>query len=195
MKSLRECLLPTSAQLIDNDPSHIYYLELLDENADSVETMSVVAEMIIEKMKTSTQESVVLVGDGKTFVHLQKARRMYYHEFRNIHIYPGDWHVLKNYQEVLMKCYYHTGLKEIAMGSGYKAETLNSLERCSNFKRTHSFLIQAWEALYLEMIKAFTLIYSDVPEELYSTLETSSSPQDLLLRVQEILEEAAINQD
>jgi hypothetical protein len=69
MKSLRECLLPTSAQLIDNDPSHIYYLELLDENADSVETMSVVAEMIIEKMKTSTQESVVLVGDGKTFVH------------------------------------------------------------------------------------------------------------------------------
>ena len=39
--------------------------------------------------------------------------------------------------------------------SGFRAETLSSLERCSNFKRTNQFILQAWEALYRHTIKVF----------------------------------------
>ena len=27
-------------------------------------------------------------------------------------IFPGDWHILKNYQEVLLKVYFDAGLKD-----------------------------------------------------------------------------------
>ena len=41
----------------------------------------------------------------------------------------GDWHLLSNYQSVLMNLYYDATLKEL--------------------KRTHHFLVQAWEAVLL----------------------------------------------
>ena len=34
----------------DSDPSLIYYLQLLDENADSLETMAQVSELVLEKL-------------------------------------------------------------------------------------------------------------------------------------------------
>lgn len=133
LKSLREYILPTVAQLSDHDPSLIYYMEVLDENADSQETMAEVSELVIEKMLSNSQKWVVLVGDGKTHEHLQKVKRLYGSAFSK---------------------YYHAGLKEIA---GYKAETLKSLENCSHFKRTHSFLLQVWEAMFTEMISSFVI--------------------------------------
>ena len=54
---------------------------------------------------------------------------------------------LANIQPVLMKIYYHAGLKELAQISGFKR---TSLEKCSNFKRMH-----VWKALFRAMIKAF----------------------------------------
>ena len=41
-----------------------------------------------------------------------------------------------------MKIYWDAGLKQIAEASGFRGETLASLERCSNF----FFLV--WEALF-----------------------------------------------
>lgn len=62
--------------------------------------------------------------------------------------FVGDWDVLYNYQKALMKAYYEGGLKVLAMVSGYRAETLKSLANASNFKRTHAFLMQVWEATF-----------------------------------------------
>ena len=152
---MRQFILPSEAQLKYSDTSTIYYMELLDENADSVETMSHVAELVVEKLDLSSQNWFILVGDGKTYEHLQQTKRLYGDALKKLLIFPGDWHILKNFQQVLMKAYYLAGLKEIASQSGYRAETLASLEKCSNFKRTHTFFMQVWEALFLEMIETF----------------------------------------
>ena len=58
------------------------------------------------------------------------------------------------YQRVLIKVYYHAGLMELAKACGHRGETLTALQKCSNFKRTHQFLLQVWQAIYWSMIKA-----------------------------------------
>ena len=65
LKPLREFLLPSPAQLKDCDPSLIYYMKPLDDNADSKETMAEVSELLLEKLLSETQKWVILVGDGK----------------------------------------------------------------------------------------------------------------------------------
>ena len=40
---------------------------------------------------------------------------------------PGDWHILKNYQEILMNVYFDTGLRDSARTIGYTQGMLNSI--------------------------------------------------------------------
>ena len=47
-----------------------------------------------------------------------------------------------------MKAYADAGLVQLASASGHRAETLTSLIQCSNFRRTHNFLLSNFEALY-----------------------------------------------
>ena len=110
-------------------------MDLLDENADSEETMAHVTELLLDKVRSVPQKWMVVVGDGKTYQHLQRTKRLYGSAFEKVLLFPGDWHILKNFQSVLMKAYYHAGLKDIAQNSGYKTETLKSWEKCSHFKK------------------------------------------------------------
>ena len=172
-------------------------MEMLDEIADSQQTMCHVAEMLLERLKKHPQQRIVLVGDGKTYEHLLSMKRMYGSDFDKVLIFPGGWHILKNFQPVLMKVYYHAGLKDIASCSGYKAETLNSLEKCSNFKLTHSFLMQVWEAMYTEIVISFTTanphlskLQQEIQFQISSALKnTEVTSVNLLLSVQQLVKD------
>jgi hypothetical protein len=168
-------------------------MDLLDENADSVETMSSVAELVAETLQCASQQWYILVGDGKQYEHLQQTKRLYGDTLKKLLIFPGDWHILKNFQQVIMKAYYHTGLQEIASHSTYKSETLASLHKCSNFKRTHTFLLQVWEALFLEMISSFLssnpqfIALKDTIKTTYENNETT--PVQYLLSIKRLVSE------
>lgn len=195
LKPFREFCLPTPAQLADHNQSLIYYMDLMDENADSDETMAEVAEMISDKITASgsgVQKYVLLVGDGKTYEHLCKVKRLYGSALSNVLLFPGDWHILKNFQPVLLKAYYHAGLQDIARSSGYRAETLKSLANCSHFMRTHFFIVQVWEALYLEMISAFVKAepnFEEFQTKLQSLIDANPSTIDLLLGTKQLVNE------
>ena len=178
-------------------------MELVDENPDSDETMAQIGEDLLERFSTGAQQGwVVLVGDGKTYEHLMNVKRQYGHTLKKLLILPGDWHTLKNFQPVLMKVYYHAGLKELAKASGYRGSTLSSLENNSNFKRTHNFLLQVWEALYREMFQAYcsTSVSTNISDMLAATrciLSTSITenhpPQQVMKRIRGLIEDTSVH--
>ena len=54
-----------------------------------------------------------------------------------------------------MKAYSDAGLSTLGKLSGHIAETLTSLINCSNFSRTHNFLLQAFQANYQYFISLY----------------------------------------
>ena len=69
--------------------------------------------------------------------------------------FPGDWHVLYNYQKVLLKIYGDAGLIQLSKVSGHRGETLTSLVLASHFKKTHHFILQSYEAIYRNFLKSY----------------------------------------
>lgn len=95
---------------------------------------------------------VIVEGDAKIFEVLKNLKFQYGNEYSWLIPFPGDWHLLKNYQIPLMKLYFNGGLKALAQNCGYP---LASIESCGQFKRTHLFILEVWEAMYRGMIKKF----------------------------------------
>ncbi len=104
-------------------------------------------------------------------------------------IFPGDWHTLKTYQNVIMKAYFTAGLQEIAKASGYNGMTLQSLQTCGNFKRTHVFILKVWEALYRVQLEAFIQEHNkqseidNIYQQIKASIASNNDPHDLLERV------------
>ena len=62
----------------EQQTSQVYFMALADQNPDSDVTMSLIAEELLDKFGSETQDGwVVLVGDGKTYEHLMNIKRQY----------------------------------------------------------------------------------------------------------------------
>ena len=93
---------------------------------------------------------VIVEGDAK--VYKQSLKFEHSGELNWMVPYPGDWHLLKNYQAALMKPYSDAGLSALAKASGYP---LASIKSCTQFKQTHKFVLEAWEGVYRVMLTKF----------------------------------------
>lgn len=83
------------------------YLNVLDQNADNKETIAEVLSLLYEEFKvgSETEHLVVVTGDAKTYGHLQTLKSEHGSEMSWLLPFIGDWHVLKNFQPILMKIY------------------------------------------------------------------------------------------
>ena len=57
-----------------------------------------------------------------------------------------------------MKPFFETGLKDLAAACSYPSQ---SIQNCSQFKRTHRFLMEVWEFLFRHMLKCFAVGYKE----------------------------------
>ena len=152
------------------EKSHVMYLDVLDAVADRKETMM---GLLHSLRKTFIEERknqwLILEGDAKLYEILKSLHFEYGEELRWLIPYPGDFHLLMNYQKALMKPYYDAGLKAMAQAAGYP---LSAIQTCSQFKRTHHFILEAWEAIYRVMIIKYeeespaTTYLSEITDEL-----------------------------
>lgn len=146
LPSLIHCL---KKQSFESERSNVAYVDILSEKADSKETvLKIIGNLHKVFIKELNQKWVLVVGDAKIYDVLQALRIEYGENLRWLIPLPGDWHVLFNYQKVIIKPYADAGLMSLARVSGYRAETLKSLISASNFRRTHLFLLQCFEAFY-----------------------------------------------
>ena len=127
---------------------------ILPDSVENTDTVKSILDRLHSLYKIGSRADYhVVVGDRKVFSTLQKLKKQYGTELDWLKPYPGDWHWLKNFQPVLMKVYFHVGLKDLAEQAGYKGSNLTALQTCSNFKHTHVFLLEVFEALYLHVLK------------------------------------------
>ena len=112
----------------DKELSKVVYAEVVSERADSKPTLlSVISRLQQVFLNQLQQKYVVLVGDGKTYQILKEIHYEYSSELQWLILYPGDWHILLNYQRALMKPYTDAGLTSLGKVSGHRGETLPSI--------------------------------------------------------------------
>ena len=131
--------------------SNIVYFKVLDQKCDDKETLlNIISDLYEEFILSNKKEWVILEGDQATYERLQSIKREYGNDLTWMVPFPGDWHFLKNFQEVLLKIYFDAGLCDLAKASKYLPNSIGT-----NFKRTHHFLLECWESLYRHFLNIF----------------------------------------
>ena len=146
LQSLIHCV---RKQTSEKEVSHITYVQIVSERADCKPTlMGVISRLQKTFVEELGQKYVLVVGDAKTYNLLQSICFEYHSYLKWLIPFPGDWHILYNFQKALMKPYADASLVTLAKVAGHRAETLTSLIQASSFRRTHEFLLQSFNALY-----------------------------------------------
>lgn len=152
--SLIHCL---KRQSTESECSNVVYLDVLSQKAESKDTLLQILGSVYKTfIGELNQKWVFAIGDAKVYDVLQELKSEYGEALKWLHPFPGDWHVLFNFQKVLMKPYADAGLLSLGSACGYRAETLTSVKKASNFRRTHLyFILQCFEALYQQFLELF----------------------------------------
>ena len=133
--------------------SKVAYLHVMDAVADNKDTvLQLTHDLYQQFIVDQKMKWLVVEGDAKVYEILKALKTEYGEDLQWMLPYPGDWHILKNYQTALMQAYFDAGLKELAQAAGYPVASIQS---CSKFKRTHCFVVEVWEALYRVMIAKY----------------------------------------
>ena len=128
-------------------------MEVLDAISDSKDTLlDLLHDLYVKLIVNQNREYLIIEGDQKLYEVLQSLKFEYGKDLDWVLPIPGDWHMLMNYQIAIMKPYFDAGLKDLAKAAGYPVA---SIQTCGQFKRTHHFLLEAWEALYSALILMF----------------------------------------
>ena len=115
-------------KLVIPDKSSVVYLKVLDAKSDSKDTlMQILHELYQQFIIGHEKKNLVLVADAKLYEILQSLKFEYGKELQWVIPFPGDWHLLMNYQQVLMKPYFDAAWFETT-GTGCR------LPSCSNTK-------------------------------------------------------------
>ncbi len=79
--------------------SRVVYLDVMDAKADSKDTvMELLHDLRKQFIENLNQKWLVVEGDGKFYEILKSLQFEYGEELSWVIPYPGDWHMLKNYQ-------------------------------------------------------------------------------------------------
>ena len=99
--------------------------------------------MHTEFIATKKKQWIVIEGDQVTYRLITSTKLEYGNDLSWLIPFPGDWHVLKNFQEVLQKVYFDGGLLDLAKSCGYQPNSIGT-----NFKET-------WESLFRNFLSSF----------------------------------------
>ena len=109
-----------SASTYTNDKceqSKVVYVDIVSLPADSNNAVLQVLNKLHAKFIVELGfRWLIVVGDAKTYDILQSLRRQYGSQMQWLLPFPGDWHILYNYQKVLLKIYGEAGLLQLASG-------------------------------------------------------------------------------
>ena len=159
LQSLINCI---RKQTSSTKESLVAYIEISSERADSKPTLiNVLSKLYQTFVVQQGQKWLLVVGDAKTYDLLRSIRAEYGDHMKWLIPWPGDWHILLNYQKALMKAYAGADLTKLGEISQHRSETLTSLIQCSNFRRTHNFLLQTLEAFYRFFLSLYMTASTD----------------------------------
>ena len=133
------------------EKSNVSYLRVMDAVADKGTMIQLLSDLQEQFISNGIHEYIILEGDAKLYEVLQSLKFEYGECFKWLIPFSGDWHMLMNYQHALMKPYFDAGLKELAKVTGYPIDAIKS---CGQFKTTHYFIMEAWEAVYRSIMSA-----------------------------------------
>lgn len=147
---------------VQPEKSEVVYIQVLDAVTENKDT--IMFDLHSRFLEGLGNKFLVLAADAKLYQMISSVKYEYGEELEWLLPFPGDWHniMLKNYQRAVMKPYFDMGLKELAHASGYPVAAIHN---CSQFKRTHHFLMEVWQAIYQVMLQRFIDSEADVRSE------------------------------